>query len=135
MHGFRFGRIFGIDIRIDWSWLFIVVLLTWNLSAVFSAWHPGWPIYGSIGVALTASLLFFGCILLHELAHSAVAKRFGVRVRSITLFLFGGVSNIEREPPSPNAAAPHGDRRADHEHPPRGRVPRRCVPDHRLLAG
>ena len=103
MHGFRIGRIFGIDIRIDWSWLFIVVLLTWNLSAVFSAWHPGWPIYGSIGVALTASLLFFGCILLHELAHSAVAKRFGVRVRSITLFLFGGVSNIEREPPSPNA--------------------------------
>ena len=41
MHGFRIGRTFGIDIRIDWSWLFIVVLLTWSLSAVFSAWQPG----------------------------------------------------------------------------------------------
>jgi Zn-dependent protease/predicted transcriptional regulator len=103
MHGFRIGRVFGIDIRIDYSWLFIVVLLTWNLTAVFSVWHPGWSIYESAGVALTASLLFFGCILLHELAHSAVATRFGVRVRSITLFLFGGVSNIEREPPSAKA--------------------------------
>ncbi len=103
MHGFRIGRVFGIDIRIDWSWVFIVVLLTWNLSAVFSAWHQGWSFSASTGLALTASLLFFGCILLHELAHSAVAARFGMRVRSITLFLFGGVSDIEREPPSPKA--------------------------------
>ena len=103
MHAFRIGRIFGIDIRLDWSWVFIFVLLTWNLSAVFSAWHPAWPRYESTGTALMASLLFFGCILLHELAHSAVAMRFGLRVRSITLFLFGGVSNIEREPPSPQA--------------------------------
>ncbi len=103
MHAFRIGKVFGIDIRVDWSWIFIFVLLTWNLSAVFSVWHPSWPAYESIGIALVASLLFFGCILLHELAHSAVAKRFGVPVRSITLFLFGGVSNIEREPPSPKA--------------------------------
>jgi Zn-dependent protease len=103
MHAFRIGKIFGIDIRVDWSWVFIFVLLTWNLSSVFSGWHPGWPPYESIGIALTASVLFFGCILLHELAHSVVAMRFGLRVRSITLFLFGGVSNIEREPPSPRA--------------------------------
>jgi Zn-dependent protease len=103
MNGFRIGKVFGIDIRIAWSWVFIFVLLTWNLSAVFSGWHPAWPILESTGIALTASLLFFGCILLHELAHSVVAMGFGVRVRSITLFLFGGVSNIEREPPSPKA--------------------------------
>ena len=103
MHAFRIGRIFGIDIRVDWSWVFIFVLLTWNLSSVFSGWHPDWPPFESIGIALAASLLFFGCILLHELAHSVVAMRFGLRVRSITLFLFGGVSNIEREPPSPRA--------------------------------
>ena len=103
MNGFRIGKVFGIDIRIAWSWVFIFVLLTWNLAAVFSGWHPAWPILESTGIALTASLLFFGCILLHELAHSVVAMGFGVRVRSITLFLFGGVSNIEREPPSPKA--------------------------------
>ena len=103
MQAFRIGRIFGIEIRIDWSWVFIVVLLTWNLSAVFTAWHPDWRTSESIGVALTAALLFFGCILLHELAHSVVAMRFGLRVRSITLFLLGGVSNIEREPPSARA--------------------------------
>ncbi|HEV3190765.1 MAG TPA: site-2 protease family protein [Polyangiaceae bacterium] len=103
MQAFRIGRIFGIDIRIDWSWVFIVLLLTWNLSTVFTAWHPNWPTSESIGVAVTAALLFFGCVLLHELAHSVVAMRFGLRVRSITLFLLGGVSNIEREPPSARA--------------------------------
>jgi hypothetical protein len=61
---------------------------------VFTGSHPDWPASESIGVALAASLLFFGCILLHELAHSLVARRYGLRVGSITLFLFGGVSNL-----------------------------------------
>ena len=100
MHAFRLGRVFGIDIRLDWSWVFIFVLMTWNLSVVFSQWHPGWSAFGQLAMAIVASLLFFGCILTHELAHSVVASRFGLRVRSITLFLFGGVSNIEHEPPS-----------------------------------
>lgn len=103
MHAFRIGKVFGIEIRIDWSWLFIFVLLTWNLSAIFSGWHPHWPPLESFAVALAASIVFFGCILLHELAHSLVALRHGLRVRSITLFLFGGVSNIEHEPPSARA--------------------------------
>jgi Zn-dependent protease len=95
MRGFHIGRAFGIDLRVDWSWVFIFVLLTWNLVAVFGRWHPDWSPLGSSILAGTASLAFFGCILLHELAHSVVAMRFGLRVRSITLFLFGGVSNIE----------------------------------------
>jgi len=103
MHAFRIGRLFGIDIRVDSSWIFIFVLLTWNLASVFSTWHPAWPIYLQIGVALAASLLFFGCIVLHELAHSLVARRYGLGVRSITLFLFGGVSNLEHEPASARA--------------------------------
>lgn len=89
--------------RVDWSWVLIFLLLTWNLVAVFSRWHPDWSSLGALGVALCASLVFFVCVLMHELAHSAVAMRYGVRVRSITLFLFGGVSNIEREPPSARA--------------------------------
>src|ERR1019366_2019222 len=57
----------------------------------------------TFSVALVASLLFFGCILLHELAHSLVARRHDLHVRSITLFLFGGISNIEHEPSSARA--------------------------------
>ena len=103
MHAFRLGKLFGIEIRVDWSWLFIFVLLTWNLSRVFSRWHPDWLVSEQFSVALGASLLFFACILAHEMAHSLVAGRLGLRVRSITLFLFGGVSNIENEPPSARA--------------------------------
>jgi Zn-dependent protease/predicted transcriptional regulator len=103
MHAFHIGKLFGIEIRVDGSWLFIFVLLTWNLTTVFSAWHPSWPLFEAFAVALVASLLFFGCVLLHEFAHSFVARRHNLRVRSITLFLFGGVSNIEHEPPSARA--------------------------------
>lgn len=101
--GFRIGRIFGVNIRIDWSWLFIFVLVTWNLSAVFGNTHPDWSAWLSWGVALVAALLFFASVLAHELAHSLVARARGIPVRGITLFLFGGVSNIQREPPSPRA--------------------------------
>jgi Zn-dependent protease len=110
MHAFRIGRIFGIDIRLDWSWVFIFVLLTWNLSAVFSAWHPAW----------------------RRLAPHSL--RFGLRVRSITLFLFGGVSNIEREPPSPQAEFLTAIAGPCHELSPWARTPRRRRHDHRNLA-
>jgi Zn-dependent protease/CBS domain-containing protein len=99
--GFRIGRLFGINIHIDWSWLFILVLVTWNLSAVFGQFHPEWEGALQWGLALGAALLFFASVLAHELAHSLVAKARGVPVRSITLFLFGGVSNIQREPETP----------------------------------
>lgn len=101
--GFRIGRIFGIDINIDWSWLFIFLLVTWNLSAVFGQLHSDWGLGLRWGVALIAALLFFASVLAHELAHSLMARAQGVPVRSITLFLFGGVSNIQRHPPSPSA--------------------------------
>ncbi|HLK40705.1 MAG TPA: site-2 protease family protein [Polyangiaceae bacterium] len=103
MHAFRIGKLFGIEIRLDWSWLFIFLLLTWNLTSVFSRWHPDWGSVESAVVAFVASLLFFGCVLVHEFAHSFMARRYDLRVRSITLFLFGGVSNIEHEPPSARA--------------------------------
>ena len=100
--GFKVGRIFGINIHIDWSWIFIFLLVTWNLAgAVFPRLHPGWGPGLNIALGIAASLLFFLSILLHELAHSLVAKARGLPVRRITLFIFGGVSNIERDPPSP----------------------------------
>jgi Zn-dependent protease/CBS domain-containing protein len=101
--GVRVGRISGIEIAIDASWVFIVVLLTWSLTVSFAHWHPTWGYGLSIAIAFIAALLFFASVVVHELAHSLVARRFGVPVRRIVLFLFGGVSNIEREPPSPGA--------------------------------
>jgi Zn-dependent protease/predicted transcriptional regulator len=100
MRGFRIGRVFGIELRVDWSWLLIFMLMTWNLLIVFGHWHPGWAPMSRFIVALAASLLFFLGVVVHELAHSLVAQAYGVQVRSITLFLFGGVSNIKEEPPS-----------------------------------
>jgi Zn-dependent protease/predicted transcriptional regulator len=100
--GISLGSIFGIRIRIDWSWIFIFVLVTWNLAAsVIQPAQPGWGNGVAIVLAVIASLLFFASVLAHELAHSLVARRFGLPVRDITLNLFGGVSTIQREPPSP----------------------------------
>ncbi|MCA9968710.1 MAG: site-2 protease family protein, partial [Anaerolineales bacterium] len=99
----RIGRIFGINIRINWSWLLILALIVWNLTSVFGQAHPEWSPLLRGGVALVAALLFFASVLAHELAHSLMARAQGLPVRNITLFLFGGVSNIQREPPSPRA--------------------------------
>jgi Zn-dependent protease len=101
--GIPLGRIFGIKIYLDWSWFLIFLLVTWNLTFVFSQFHPQWGVVLNLGIAVLAALLFFASVLVHEFAHSLVAKAQGLPVRSITLFLFGGVSNIEREPPSPRA--------------------------------
>jgi Zn-dependent protease/CBS domain-containing protein len=102
-NGFSVGRIFGIRITIDWSWIFIFVLVIWNVGAAVGDLHPFWNLATIWGVAVVAALLFFASVLAHELAHSLVARAQGLPVRSITLFLFGGVSNIQREPRSPGA--------------------------------
>lgn len=100
--GIRLGKIFGIEINVDWSWFFIFLLVTWSLGgSVFPGWHSDWSLGVIWTTAVATSLLFFISILLHELSHSLVAKARGLPVKRITLFLFGGVSNIEREPPSP----------------------------------
>jgi Zn-dependent protease/CBS domain-containing protein len=98
----RLFRIAGIDIGIHYTWIFIFVLITWSLAAgVFPAQHPhqSTAVYWTMGV-ITALLLFVS-VLLHELAHSLVAKSRGMQVSSITLFILGGVSNLEEEPEKP----------------------------------
>lgn len=101
--GLRIGRISGIQIAIDYSWVLIVLLMTWSLASSFWFVHPTWGGGLAIATAFAGSILFFASVLLHELAHSVVARRFGIPVSSITLFLLGGISNIEREPPSARA--------------------------------
>jgi Zn-dependent protease/predicted transcriptional regulator len=95
------GRILGIPIGLDYSWFVIFALLTWMLAgsyypAAFGDWPP--LLYWFMG-AVTAIMLFVS-VLLHELGHSVVAQRYGIPVRSITLFLFGGVARIGAETPS-----------------------------------
>jgi Zn-dependent protease len=100
-HSIRVARVFGIPIGFDFSWFLIFALFTWALAAnYYPAAYPGWPPawYWIMGAA--TALIFFLCVLLHELGHSVVAIRYGIPVRSITLFVFGGVSQIEGEPPS-----------------------------------
>jgi len=101
--GFRIAKIFGINIRIDWSWILIFALISWNLGLAFGQAHPTWTPALQWGIAIVAALLFFASVLAHELAHSLMALQQKLPVRNITLFLFGGVSNIERNPPSPQA--------------------------------
>ena len=99
--GIRIAKLFGINIEVDWSWLLILLLVVWNLSTTFSQVHPDWSTLFAIMMGILAALLFFLSVLLHELAHSLVAKSQGLPVNRITLFLFGGVSNIREEPKSP----------------------------------
>ncbi|MGA2111523.1 MAG: site-2 protease family protein [Anaerolineales bacterium] len=101
--GFRLGKIFGISIDVDWSLLVIVFLITWSLSSAFGQVHSDWSEGLIWSTAFVGAVLFLASILAHELAHSLVARTQGVPVKSITLFLFGGVSNIQRDPPSPRA--------------------------------
>src|SRR6266702_2975791 len=99
---FRIGKIAGIDIDIHVSWIIILVLLTVSLATGwFPQLYPGWSSATYWGVGLISALLLFVSVLLHELAHSLVARRRGLPVKNITLFIFGGVSNIEQEPKSP----------------------------------
>ncbi len=95
------GRVAGIPIAIDRSWILIFLLITFSLGGSFAAERPDWPVAARWGAALSASLLFFASIVLHELGHSLTALPLGVRVRSITLFLFGGLAALESEPRRP----------------------------------
>ncbi len=97
-NSFRLGKIFGIEIRLDYSWFVIFLLVTASLTHRYADTHSEWNSLVSLGVGLATSLLFFASVLAHEMAHSLVAIRSGVPVRSITLFIFGGVAQITREP-------------------------------------
>lgn len=99
--GFRIGRLFGIDILIDWTWLIIFALITYSLGSTIGMFQPEWDAGLQWGVATISALLFFGSVLAHELAHSLVSQVYGIGVDSITLFIFGGVARIKEEPDTP----------------------------------
>lgn len=98
--GVRIARIHGVPIYLHFSWVIVFGLITWTLAAgYFPSRYPDLPASSHWAKALVASLLFFLSILLHELGHAVVALRHGIPIRSITLFIFGGVASMEKDPP------------------------------------
>ncbi len=97
----RIARVSGIDIAIDQSWVLIFVLISMSVSTQLAASHADDALGGRWLAALAVACAFFASIVLHELGHSLVAQSLGIRVRSITLFVFGGVAMLESEPKKP----------------------------------
>ena len=96
----KLGRIFGIEIGLHYSWFIIALLIAFSLSGQFHSTNPSWGDGVILTVSIATAVLFFVCLLLHELAHSLVATTHGLPVKEITLFALGGVSQIEKNPTS-----------------------------------
>ena len=100
----RFGRIAGIEIGANWSWAITFLLILWTLRAgVFPAENPGLSDGVYATMACAAAPLFFGSLVLHELGHAVTARRLGMTIEGITLWLFGGVARFSGEFPSARA--------------------------------
>ena len=97
----QLGRIFGIPFRVDFSWFFIFIFITLMLSVYIFPGSFDWSTGAYWGVGIATSLLFFASVVAHELAHSLVGRRYGIPIKSITLFFFGGVAHIGREAQEP----------------------------------
>jgi Zn-dependent protease/predicted transcriptional regulator len=98
--GIKIGRIFGIPIYLHLSWILIFGLITYSLVDEFGARYPQWSNQQLWSLGVLTSLLFFGSVLFHELSHSVVARHYRIPVASITLFFFGGIASITRDPDS-----------------------------------
>jgi Zn-dependent protease/predicted transcriptional regulator len=97
-------KLFGFEVHVDWSWIIIVFLVTWSLArGILPSYYGGFSetTYWVLGVV--GALGLFLSIIFHELCHSLVARRFGMPIKGITLFVFGGVAEMEEEPPNPKA--------------------------------
>jgi Zn-dependent protease/CBS domain-containing protein len=99
---FNFLTVAGIKIGVDFSWLFIALLLSWSLAAgYFPYYYPKFSPGTYWAMGIMGMLGLFVCIILHELGHAMVAKHFKLPITQITLFIFGGVAEIKKEPQSP----------------------------------
>ena len=100
----QLGRIAGIRIGVNWSWLIVFALIVWSLAAaVFPSQNPGFSDAGYVAMGVAAALLFFASLLLHELGHALQARREGVEIEGINLWLFGGVAQFKGGFPSAGA--------------------------------
>jgi Zn-dependent protease len=97
-NAFNLGKLFGIQFRLHYTWFIIFFLITISLSwQIFPFSYPDWPFFLYWVMGIITSLLFFASVVAHELAHSLVGRANGIPVKSITLFIFGGVSLMTKE--------------------------------------
>ena len=97
-------KLLGFEVKIDVSWLIIAVLITWSLArAVFPSYFQGLSGTTYVLMGVVGALGLFSSIVVHEFSHSLVARRFGLSMKGITLFIFGGVAEMEEEPPTAKA--------------------------------
>lgn len=94
--GVVIGRVFGIEIRASRSWIFVLVMVTLTMASQYDQSYPAWGRVSTVAAGAFASVLFFASVVLHELAHCLVARRFGIQPRSISLNFFGGLSWLSR---------------------------------------
>jgi Zn-dependent protease/CBS domain-containing protein len=100
--GIRICRFFGFEVRLDYSWFVVFLLVLWTFAqSEFPRRTPGLSVGTYFTMALIGASLFFASVLLHELAHSAVARARGIQVEGITLFIFGGMARIRSEATNP----------------------------------
>ena len=100
----QLGRVAGIRIGVNWSWLIVFALIVWSLAAaVFPSQNPGLSDGEYLAMAVVAAVLFFVSLLLHELGHALQARRDGVEIEGINLWLFGGVAQFKGDFPSASA--------------------------------
>src|SRR5215204_3592740 len=97
----RVGRIAGIEVRVDSSWVVIALLITYSMYLRLSVLYRELSGGGAVGLAIVSAVLFFGSVLVHEFAHALVAQARGIRVQDITLFLFGGATRARVESRGP----------------------------------
>ncbi|GKS60160.1 peptidase M50 [Nitrospira sp.] len=95
-------EVLGFKIQLDFSWIFLALLVTWSLAiGYFPAYYLGLETSTYWWMGAVGAVGLFGSLIFHELAHSLVARRYGLPIRSITLFIFGGVAQMDEEPPNP----------------------------------
>ncbi|MDP6825392.1 MAG: site-2 protease family protein [Dehalococcoidales bacterium] len=93
---FNLGKVFGIQLRLHFTWSILFIFLTGSLV------YPNWSQWFYWVAGIVASLLFFSSVVAHELAHSLVGRANGIPIKSITLFIFGGVAQMTKEPADPS---------------------------------
>ena len=95
----KLGRIFGVEVGFHWSWIFVFFLVTWSFATgVLHHFYPQWSDAQRWIAGGLVAAVFFLSVLAHELSHAVVSNALGLPVRSITLFVFGGVANLTKEP-------------------------------------
>jgi Zn-dependent protease len=97
-------KLFGFEVGMDFTWFILAILITWTLAVgVFPKWYPELSTEAHWWMGVAVAIVVFFAIVFHELSHSLIARRYGLPIKGITLFIFGGVAQMEEEPSGPKA--------------------------------